>query len=305
MVTLTKWHKSNIANLYPIINPNKIEIINNGIDVSLFNKKTINKIKNKFIWSSCPERGLHILLTMWSDILEKIPDATLDICSYVEFPRNEEDTKMLEIVNRYDSITHHGKINSYELYRLMSNSEVWLYTNISPETSCITAMELLMNEVICLYYPLGGLMDTLGDYGIPVNQDEEIETILNLSTEKKALMRENGREYAMTCSWKNRAEEWSNMLGLNKKKWIFYCSPQFWSVTIEQYINNLNNIYPEYFIYLTNNREDLLINQPKKITFVYEVFDQLILNELPNTQFSFLNTEPLNIPVRLESIINI
>ena len=146
VVTLTKWHKSNIANLYPIINPNKIEVINNGIDVSLFNKKTINKIKNKFIWSSCPERGLLILLTMWHKIIDKLPDATLDICSYVEFPRNEEDTKMLEIVNQYDSITYHGKINSYELYRLMSNSEVWLYTNISPETSCITAMELLMSE---------------------------------------------------------------------------------------------------------------------------------------------------------------
>mgnify|MGYP003640523750 CR=1 FL=1 len=216
VVTLTKWHKSNIANLYPIINPNKIEIINNGIDVSLFNKKTINKIKNKFIWSSCPERGLHILLTMWYKIIDKLPDATLDICSYVEFPRNEEDTKMLEIVNRYDSITYHGKINSYELYRLMSNSEVWLYTNRSPETSCITAMELLMNEVVCLYYPLGGLMDTLGDYGIPVTHGEEIETILNLSTEKKELLRENGREYAMTCSWKNRAEHWTTMLGLYK-----------------------------------------------------------------------------------------
>ena len=31
-------------------------------------------------------------------------------------------------------------------------------------------------------------------------------------------MVEKGKEYALSCSWKNRAEEWSTMLGLNKKK---------------------------------------------------------------------------------------
>jgi FkbM family methyltransferase len=29
-------------------------------------------------------------------------------------------------------------------------------------------------------------------------------------------MRENGKEYALSCSWKNRAKQWSTMLGLNK-----------------------------------------------------------------------------------------
>ena len=57
---------------------------------------------------------------------------------------------------------------------------------------------------------------------------------LNLSTEKKELLRENGKEYALTCSWKNRAEEWSSMLGLNKKRWIFYCSPHFETKMIQQ-----------------------------------------------------------------------
>ena len=39
---------------------------------------------------------------------------------------------------------------------------------------------------------------------------------------RSSVMREKGKEYALSCSWKNRAEEWSTMLGLNKKKWIFY-----------------------------------------------------------------------------------
>ena len=46
-------------------------------------------------------------------------------------------------------------------------------------------MEMLMNEVICLYYPVAGLVDTVGNYGIKVQPGNEIDTILNLSSEKK------------------------------------------------------------------------------------------------------------------------
>ena len=223
VITLTLWHKSNIISLYPNIPSNKIEIINNGIDISQFHNNTnqiisnsIRKIKNKFIWSSRTERGLHIVLQLWGKLIEKIPDATLDICSYGDFPKDDEDQKMLEIINSYDNIIHHGKLNSIQLYDLMSKSEYWLYTSTFPETSCITAMEMLMSEVVCLYYPLAGLNDTVGKYGIPINPGEEIETILDLSTEEKALLRENGREYGLDCSWKNRAEQWTNMLGIGE-----------------------------------------------------------------------------------------
>ena len=187
----------------------------------------------------------------------------------------------------------------------MSKSEFWLYTNTVDESSCITALEMLMNEVVCLYYPIAGLNDTLGNYGIPVNIGEEIQSILNLTTEKKEALKKQGKEYASSCSWKNRANEWTKMIDSYKEPWVFYHSSHFLGAMVEQYIDNLNSIYPEYFIYLTNNREELLINQPKKITFVYEIFDTEIIKSLPNTQFSFLNTEPLNIPVRLEHTINI
>ena len=74
---------------------------------------------------------------------------------------------------------------------------------------------------------------------------------------------------------------------------------------IQQYIDNLNYVYPEHNIHLTNDKNRILTENPSKITFVYEIFDTEIIKSLPNTQFSFLNTEPLNIPVRLEPIINI
>jgi len=213
-VCLTNFHKNNTEILYPMLKE-KLYTINNGINPQELKFDSNVKIKNKFVWTSAAYRGLEILLDLWPKILEKLPDATLDISSYHSFPNNEQETKMKVIIDNHDSISHLGKLNTEELYQLTSTAEYWLYTNTFAETSCITGMEMLMNEVICLYYPVAGLVDTIGDYGIKVERGNELETILNLSEERKTELRKNGKEYALTCSWENRAKEWNTLVGLD------------------------------------------------------------------------------------------
>jgi len=125
------------------------------------------------------------------------------------------DFEIASIINRHsDSVRYHGQLNSEELYEFISKAEYWLYTCTFFETSCITALEMLVHEVVCLYYPLAGLNDTIGEYGIKVNYGDEIQSIMNLSEERKVEMRINGKKYAMSCSWENRAKEWASVLGL-------------------------------------------------------------------------------------------
>jgi GR25 family glycosyltransferase involved in LPS biosynthesis len=217
-ICLTKWHADEYKKLYPCISE-KITIINNGIDTTLFNYDNL-KNKNSFIYSSCPERGLDRLLELWPEILNKMPDATLHICTYTKFPRNESENNMNTIINSYESITHYGKLNQTDLYNLMSKCEYWLYPVNFNETSCITSMEMLMSEVICLYYPLGGLCDTLGEYGIQISHGNEIEKIMELSEEQKIKIRKNGLCYAESCSWDNRMLKWNSVFGFNTIKII-------------------------------------------------------------------------------------
>jgi FkbM family methyltransferase len=222
-IALTNWHKNNIITAHPSLK-DKIHIINNGIIPELFNIP-YKKIRNKFVWTSCSYRGLHLMLNLWNEILDNIPDATLDIASYDTFPKNANDEVMLEFILKYpDSIKLHGKLNTTQLINLISSAEYWLYTNTFPETSCITGMEMLMSQVICLYYPLAGLLDTVGEYGIQVNPGSEIDTILNLTEKQKIIMRKRGKEYALSCSWSNRAKEWENVLfkDLNKERERIY-----------------------------------------------------------------------------------
>lgn len=209
-VCLTEYHKQLYSSRYPLLK-NKITIINNGI---VNNRAGENiKVKNSFIYSSCAERGLERLLELWSEILSVLPDATLNICSYNHFPTNDSEEKMNITIKKYsDSIKHLGKLNQFDLYGLMKKSEFWLYPCCFLETSCITGMELLMHEVICLYYPIGGLSDTMKDYGLQVNHGTEISTLMGLSESDKKNIQKRGLEYAKNCSWKNRSIEWIQLI---------------------------------------------------------------------------------------------
>jgi len=206
----TEWHKNRFLDLYPELN-NKIITINNGISVDKFIFKT-NKISNKFVYTSCSERGLDRLLELWPQIIQNLPDAQLFISSYNKFPSNDYEKNLDEIIKKHDSITHLGCLNKDDLYKLMSTSEYWLYPTNFDETSCITSMEMLMSEVICIYYSRGGLVNTLGDYGIPVERGNEVDTILNLSNKEKIYIRKRGKEYALSCSWGNRCNQWCNVI---------------------------------------------------------------------------------------------
>ena len=94
----------------------------------------------------------------------------------------------------------------------MSTAEYWLYPSYFQETSCITSLELLASEVICLYYPLAGLVNTVGDYGIRISEGNEVNTLLNYELlYNKTELKRKGKEYAFSCSWKNRAIEWCNL----------------------------------------------------------------------------------------------
>ena len=252
-ICLTEWHKNEFIGKYPILK-DKISLINNGIDCQSFSIETNKKIKNKFIYSSRPDRGLNILLELWPQILENLPDATLVISFYGTFPSDQLTLKT--IIDSYDSIQYLGKLKFEQLYEEMASSEYWLYPTHWPETSCITALEMLMSGVICLYYPVAGLVNTLGNYGIPVEKCQEIETINNLTVKRKTEIIKRGKEYALSCSWANRANEWVNLISKKSDDTIAILNGFPFHYEMFGYILNYatnNNIFVDIYTNTDNN----------------------------------------------------
>ena len=207
----TEWHKQICEDLYGSLK-NKIVCINNGIKLDLFIDNNISKVTNRFIYTSCPTRGLTRLLELWPNISNLFYKAELKIATYNNYPRDEEELKQLEIINSTNNIEFLGKLSPENLYNLMASSEYWLYPSTFEETSCITAMEMLYNNVICLYYPIAGLTSTLGDYGIQIEKNNELQPLIELSDQKKELLRLIGNNYARTCTWSERYKLWDDLI---------------------------------------------------------------------------------------------
>jgi glycosyltransferase involved in cell wall biosynthesis len=217
-VCLTEWHKNEFVAKYPMLK-DKFAVINNGINPKLFPEiiPEYVKVKNRFVYTSRPERGLTRLLELWPDICKHFPDAELKFATYCAFPNTPEETIQYNIMSKYSNIEFVGCLAADKLYNLIASAEFWLYPNCYDETSCITGMEMLYSNVICLYYPRAGLVDTIGEYGMKVKSGNEIQSILDLTDESKQIYKETGRKYAESCSWDNRAKQWMNEIILVNK----------------------------------------------------------------------------------------
>ena len=233
-VCQTQWHADQYATIYPGLK-SKISTINNGIDLGLFPQPHLHKQKQpgKFIYTSRTERGLARILDLWPEVVAALPNATLVISTYEAFPCNDEERRIqtrIESLNQEladNRVQHLGKLNPTQLYAEMSTAEYWLYPTNWPETSCITAMEMLMSEVICLYYPVAGLTHTMNGCGIQIAPGSEIQALLQIAHDEgaKEVLRKGGRAYAESCSWTNRANAWNQTVFGRTRVAIFNSFP--------------------------------------------------------------------------------
>lgn len=172
ILCLTEWHKEYMKSYNPLFE-NKLNLISYGIDI--YKYKFDNKVKNSFIYSSFPNRGLINLLRMFPLITERFPDATLNI--FVDFENNwlksnfKKDflDEMKYLISQQKNITNHGWVNSKTLTDFWSISEYWLYPCDFHETCCHTAYQAAASKTLCISTPLAALINTINDRGILID----------------------------------------------------------------------------------------------------------------------------------------
>jgi FkbM family methyltransferase len=123
-------------------------------------------------------------------------------------------------------------------------------------------------------------------------------------------------EYLESNGWEIVESKFSNngpdadYLFINKnykrEVWYFYYQDFNSIETISQFIKNQfnynNNIYE---IIITNNKDEIINSHPHKVTFILNLFDEIFLQNLNdnNCEISILQTEPLNLSLRLHHIL--
>jgi FkbM family methyltransferase len=231
---LTEWHVDYFTNIFPSLKNITVPFyygIDNKFKINDVNSREI-KIKNKFIYSSFPNRGLLELLQMWPKIIEKVPTSTLYIYSDVnnKWSNNVEPQKMQQIRDLLASmcdtkygIQYHGWVSKKELAYAWLTSDIWFYPCTFMETFCLTALEAASSKTFVVTNHLAALQNTVGNRGCIIKgnpttkewQEEALDKLFYYivngenHVKKKQLIDEN-YAWATTLTWEIQAQKMLN-----------------------------------------------------------------------------------------------
>jgi len=146
------------------------------------------KKPRSFIYPSFPNRGLSVLLKMWDRIIEKYPDATLNI--FCDFENSwlkqnwvEETETVKNLLEKHkNSVKNHGWVSKQVLSSFWEESSVWLYPCTFTETACLTCMEAFLHKCLVITNDLGALVET-GSEGVIVKGNASSEEWQNKAFE--------------------------------------------------------------------------------------------------------------------------
>ncbi len=228
---LSEWHVGYFTNLFPqfkdITVPFYYGIDTNKFQIQKEQEKQIKeeKVKNKFIYSSFPNRGLYQLLQMWPKIVKQFPDASLHIYSDIhgKWVNSVYPDLMIKIQNLLETyqpnnlnIHYYGWVSKSELADAWITSEYWLYPCTFMETFCLTAVEAALSKTLAITNGLAALQNTVGSRGVYIEGDAETDewqqkALLILfdimDRENKEQLIEDNYKWASQMSWSNQANK--------------------------------------------------------------------------------------------------
>lgn len=161
IVAVSNWQMQAYMSYYNI--PwSKMCVIQNGIVP--IEKHTKPKDKISLAYWSTPHRGLELLVPVFERLCEKYDNLELNVfSSFNLYGWPERDKPYQELFNKckeHDKINYHGTVSNLKLREELKNNHILAYPNIWPETSCITLIEAMSAEMLCVHSNLAALPET-------------------------------------------------------------------------------------------------------------------------------------------------
>jgi glycosyltransferase involved in cell wall biosynthesis len=172
VVVLSEHHRRCIERVLPEKHDVKFVQMANGIVGTDFTGDAHReKDPNKVIYTSCPSRGLRVLLREWPKIKAECPKAYLDIYYDWSMLQRFQPEVYAGVVEAYEAVkhldvTHHGGVGHQALYHAMSDANVWAYShyeNVDVETFCISAVKATAIGCHVITAPNGALPEVAPD----------------------------------------------------------------------------------------------------------------------------------------------
>ena len=177
IICVSKPSKNDVVEEFHV-DPNRIEVILNGIDINTFSPCSFDKSEeNKIITTASadiPLKGLKYLVKALPKILHSFPKTTLTVIG--KSPNNSEVSKLIEELNLNNVITFRSGISEKEIVDLYHSSELAVIPSLY-EGFGFGAGEAMACGVPLISTHSGGLEEVVGDAAIKImpSSAEEIE----------------------------------------------------------------------------------------------------------------------------------
>lgn len=189
-------------------NDTYIRFIDNAIDLNDYtNLNKVDKIKNRIIWTSSPDRGLELILNNWDDWKQQVPDLSLEICC----PPYALDWFKRDITELKD-VNWRGSLDPKALKHEIMKAEWWVYQSDYTETYCISALEMMMGNVKIITNSPGNLEYLVTNARGTIVRDNlsVIDIIKNNKVFSSKTVK--AREWAEKQNWYERIDDWKRLI---------------------------------------------------------------------------------------------
>ena len=225
---LSKWHKSYFLRSHEFVHPDQVIVTRNGIDLSRFQSFPVRDPK-RAVYSSSPDRGMEVAITIWPRVRERVPGAELHIFYGFQTWEACADEAQWKLINRlkqmlkdYETagVFFHGRVSQSQLAQEYMKSGVWPYSTWFSETSAITAMEAQAAGLRIVTSPIAALNETVGERGTMIHgdwlsleyQNAFIDAVVQAMNKPDDSDREQLKRYAReNFSWDGVASSWDKM----------------------------------------------------------------------------------------------
>lgn len=142
--------------------------------------------KTRIVYTSTPQRGLHLLVEAFNRIANKHPNAHLDVFSSFKiygWPDADKPFEPLfDRIRNHPQMTYHGVVPNSDLQEHLRKSHIFAYPSIWLETSCRAMIEAAYNQLVCIHPNFGALAETSGKMtriyqGDFANQSKHVEIL--------------------------------------------------------------------------------------------------------------------------------
>ena len=213
IIAISEWQKNNVIKKLNIQEDNII-LSRNAIYIDRFINKNIQKVPFRFIYSSCPTRGLSILINIVPKIKERYPQTTL----YIFVRKELIDDETLKNIKKLDYVFLNNRLSQDDIAIEFLKSDIWLYPTDFKETYCITALEAMASKCLVAtvdYCGLGNIVKGKGvicDSPIDKNIDNLLEKLFFVLDKQylKNHFIEKAYKWASEQTFENLALEWIN-----------------------------------------------------------------------------------------------